>query len=402
MKLGFRVGLILTFFTILICVVWIGSVQTKETDFVPVNAAEQKNKTENPTEPLTRPPTVPVKSAFKEEQLKKLNTNINKKLKENGFSGSVLVAVGDEIVVKTARGFRDIKKKAENSTDTKYEIGSITKQFTAIAVAKLAEEKKLSLTDKMAKYFPDFKAAKNVTVEQLIRMESGIPDYLNFNICAIENGERAENSVYTKKEFLKWLNSQKELGFKPGQYFYYSNTNYYMLGLIIEQVTGRTYEEFMKTEMLNPIYMYDTSLNMMDTTAQGYLLADGTKGIKIDSSYFYSAGEMVSTAEDMLRWLNAFSRGEILSEAMQKKALSPGKSGNSYGFGWFLCEDYYYHTGNTELFYAVDIVSPKEDIKIIALSNVNDTAVQGMAKEMLEITEDTLFPKEKTTKAKKA
>lgn len=401
MKVGAKVGLVVTFFVVLLCVGLVGTIQTtKDSEYISVNAAEMAKK-EDYTQPVTQKPTAPitspVQSAFSKEKLEKLEKTVDAELKENNFNGTVLIAVGDEVVLHKARGYSNKVKKTKNDLDTKYEIGSVTKQFTAVAIAKLADEGKLSLNDKMDKYFPDFREGKKVTIENLIRMESGVPDYLNFNIGMIERGEYEEDSVYTQKDFLKWLNKQ-ELGFTPGEYFYYSNTNYYMLGMIIEQVTGEKYEDYIVNKILNPLYMYDTSMKMTDTTAKGYL-EDGTDGIKIDSSYFYSAGEMVSTTSDMLRWLNAFSRQELLSANMQKKALAKSKAGNSYGFGWFLCGDYYYHTGNTELFYAIDLIEERNDIKIIALSNINDINVQAMGKELLTITINGLFPEQKITKA---
>lgn len=406
MRIKSRIWLIMVFLIVLCAVVWVGTVQTKhDEDTVAVNAAGNlktqsiEKETQPTTQIQTAPTTEPVESAFTEKAIEKLEKDVDKRLKKNKFSGTILITVGDETVFHKALGYSDIKKETKNQLDTKYEIGSITKQFTAVAITKLAEEKKLSLSDKVTKYFPDFKAGKKVTIENLLRMESGIPDYLNFNIGEVEQGERAEDSTYTQKEFLKWLNKQK-LGFNPGEYYYYSNTNYYLLGLIIEQVTGGTYEDYMVNSLLQPNYLYNTTMKMTDTTAQGYLDADGTNGIKIDSSYFYSAGEIVSTTADMWRWVKAFDEGQLISQQSTDKALSQSKSGNNYGYGWFLCGDYYYHTGNTELFYSIALVEKEEDIKIIALSNVNDVTVQEMGKNILDIVRKDLYPEKYATQAK--
>ena len=131
---------------------------------------------------------------------------------------------------------------------------------------------------------------------------------------------------------------------------------------------------------------------MSDTTCKGYLDSNWTQGIKVDSSYFYSAGEIVSTTTDMLKWMNAFSRGEILNHEMLKKATHTGSDGFNYGFGWFVTDDYYYHTGNTELYYAIDIFNRKHDMKIIGLSNVNNTELQRAGLNIMSAVENELFP----------
>lgn len=397
MKIKFKIGLIFTFIIILMAVVWVASVQTQNGETVPVQANE-KLKAESSDEKPAPPATQPVKSSFNKEKLDNLETAVADKLNKYKFNGSIIIAAGDEVLLDTSVGYSDMDKKEENQNDTRYEIGSVTKQFTAAAITKLADEKKLSLDDKLEKYFPDFKEGKKITIEQLVTMTSGVPDYLNEFIAAVENGERAEDSTFSKEEFLEWLYEQ-EMNFKPGEYFAYSNTNYYLLGLIIESVTGKTYEEYITEAILDPLYMYDTKMSMAETTANGYLTYEGEKGIKIDSSYFYSAGEMVSTTSDMLKWVTAYSRAEIISPEMFKKATSLSKAGYNYGYGWFICDDFCYHTGNTELFYAIDLFSSKNDIRIIALSNVNDIGVQDMGKEILDVTQKVLFNKEEKATA---
>ena len=286
-------------------------------------------------------------------------------------------------------GYSDVEKKKKNTLNTKYEIGSCSKQFTATAIAMLEQEGKLKLEDKVTKYIKSDIFDKNLKIYHLVNMCSGLPDYLNEYIYSLEIGERDLDTTFDKDEFMKWLDEQNSI-FKPGEYFSYSNTNYYLLGLIIEEVTGKTYEQYIEDEIFYPLYMDNSSMKMTDTNCEGYLDSEFTEGIKIDSTYFYSAGEIVSTTSDMLKWLNAYSRGKVLDESNFKRAITIGKDG--FNYGWFVCEDYYYHTGNTELFYAVDIVTKKDDIKVIGLSNVNDTSLQQTGLSILLSVENELFP----------
>lgn len=391
MKKWYKICMIAVFTIILCTVVWIGTVQTRDNEgSVPVNAQEA---TYSGTEKPTPPATEPIESRFTAAQLEQLKTEIMCKLEENSFSGSVLIGAGDEILVDVAMGYSDIKDEVKNTTTTKYELGSVTKQFTAAAISKLAQEGKLFVDDTLDTYFKDFKDGKKVTIDNLLTMTSGIPDYLNDYIYMVETNERSQDSTFSKEEFMDWFN-EKELQLDPGSNFHYSNTNYYLLGLIIEQVTGESYEDYMTKEILDPLFMYDSSMCMTDASARGYLTVDGEEGTLVDSSYFYSAGEMTSTTHDMFKWLNGFDNGRVVSGDFLTASVSNSKSGFNYGYGWFIDYqgDYYYHTGNTQVFYSVDLVSFEDDIKVIALSNINDVTVQQLGKDLFRITEKSLFP----------
>lgn len=397
MKPIFKISLIACFFAVLIGLTWAGSLKTAAPSLETSADADNSAKlsaSEEITEKTTRPPEKKAESSasqFSSKKLLNVSNIVSGKLSEINFNGTFLIAVGDEVIYHKAIGYSDAENKTPLSLDTKYEIGSCSKQFTAAAIAKLAQENKLSLNDKVTKYVKEAKLAKNITVEQLLNMCSGLPDYLNQYIYMLEAEERDTDTVLSKKEFLEWLNKQG-LNFQPGEFFAYSNTNYYLLGLIIEEVSGKSYEEYIKDEIFYPTYMDNSSLSMSDTTCKGYLDSDWTKGIKVDSSYFYSAGEIVSTTSDMLKWMNAFSRGDILNHEMLKKATHTGSDGFNYGFGWFVTDEYYYHTGNTELYYAIDIFNRKHDMKIIGLSNVNNTELQRAGLNIMSSVEKELFP----------
>ena len=392
MKLRAKISVLVSFFIALTALIGISVIHTEDPAIAEISTTEKEatNPTEKPTR-LPEEPTMAVASAFTEKQLKDINSTINKKLKDMNFNGTFLVAVGDEIIYHEAMGYSNVEKKKKNTLNTKYEIGSCSKQFTAAAIAKLEQEGKLSLDDKVTKYVASDIFDKKLKIYHLVNMCSGVPDYLNEYIYSLEVGERDLDATFDKDEFMEWLNEQNAI-FKPGEYFSYSNTNYYILGLIIEEVTGKTYEEYIEEEIFYPLYMDDSSLLMTDTDCEGYLDSDFTEGIKVDSTYFYSAGEIVSTTSDMLKWLNAYSRGKVLNDSNFNKAIKIGKDGFNYGYGWFVCDDYYYHTGNTELFYAIDIATKKDDIKVIGLSNVNDTSLQQTGLSILLSVENQLFP----------
>lgn len=158
--------------------------------------------------------------------------------------------------------------------------------------------------------------------------------------------------------------------------------------MIIEKVSGMTYEDFIEQYIFTPLKMKSSSLNMDNATASGYL-CEGEPGYKIKTSYFFSAGEIVSTAEDMFKWTNAFINDKIVSENSVKEMLKD--CGHYYGFGWFLDKDYCFHTGNTVDFYSIDMIEYKHGIKLIALSNYDDKSVSGLGKGLMSLTQSTVF-----------
>ena len=308
-------------------------------------------------------------------------------MKKQNFSGTVLVGVDNIVVYTAATGYSDRELKTYNRPDTIYEIGSLTKQFTAAAVMMFVEKGKLSVEDTIENFFPDYPYAKEVTVENLLNMTSGIPDYLNDQLYLCETGQADPKSKFTIDDVLSAING-RELEFEPGTQFSYSNTNYYLLGNIVEQLSDMKYEDFIEQKILRPLSMTSTSLKLSDATAKGYL-KDGQEGLRVDSSYFGPAGEIVSCTEDIFKWQCAFISGKVVSQAMVEKMLA--NKGAGYGYGWFLRDDYCFHTGNTEAFYAIDLIGFNEDIKVVVLSNVDDNTTSEIGQEIYKMTRAALF-----------
>src|SRR5574344_774074 len=222
MSIKIKIAIVLSFIAVLAAVVWVGMIQTQDSAHTAVadESPSAQAADETQPQPATASPLKTDTNEINDSEKKKLKTLIAEKLEENDFCGSVLIGVGDSVVTDISTGCSDKDKETKNTAQTTYEIGSMTKQFTAAGILHLVNEGKLDVNDKISKYFKDCKFGDDVTVDNLLSMTSGIPDYLNDNIYAVETGERAEDSTYSKKEFLEWLNKQ-ELGFDPGSSFYY-------------------------------------------------------------------------------------------------------------------------------------------------------------------------------------
>jgi CubicO group peptidase (beta-lactamase class C family) len=315
------------------------------------------------------------------------------------FQGTILIMKNDEIILKQAYGYADIENKRPNEVDTIYEIGSITKQFTAVGIMMLVEDGLISTDDTLDKYLPEYPYASQITIKQLMNMTSGIMDYFKDKdymqrFFGVEKEEDAFNRRISKEikneELLEYV-SEYELEFEPGTKYSYSNTNYHFLGMIIEKVSGMSYEEYITENILEPLGMTSTSFNPLDTTAIGYVQNNGIP-MPIMSPHptiSYSAGSICSNVDDMLIWENAVIAGELLTEKSWSEIFSGGKYG--YGYGWEIQKYMYSHSGQTIGFNSYVNISPEYDFVIIVLANTLQYSSTEVGKNIMQNYEKYLI-----------
>ncbi len=255
------------------------------------------------------------------------------------FNGAVLVAKGDNILFAGGYGFADIEKEISNTVETKFRIGSLTKQFTTVMVLQLVEEGKLKLDDKISKYLPDYRrdTGERVTVDHLLKHMSGIPSY-----TSREFWEKYSQTEYTKDEFIRRFLSG-DLQFTPDSTYRYSNSNYYLLGVIIENVTGESYETNLRKRITGPLSMSKTGAGYSDPSIEG-LEKGYIKRLNrylpqpyVHSSSAFGTGDIYSTPMDILRWNRAFTPGVLLSDSTLTKMFTRYYSINRYyghGYAW--------------------------------------------------------------------
>lgn len=309
-------------------------------------------------------------NAFKDE----LTVFLDKK----PFQGTILVAKDDEIILKKAYGYADAENQILNQTDTIYEIGSLTKQFTAAAIMMLVEDGLLSVDDTLDKYLPEYPHAEKITIKQLLNMTSGVMnffedrDYLQryFGVDNQESMYHQRISKEIKNEELLGYISEFELSFEPGTKYAYSNTNYHFLGMILEKVTGMSYQDYIAENILEPLGMTSTSFDPNNTTAIGY--AGEKNGIPIPimsphPTISYSAGAICTNVDDLFKWEKAVMAGELLSEKSWAEVFDGGVYG--YGYGWYIYGSSYAHAGGTFGFNSYVTISPKDNYVIIVLAN---------------------------------
>lgn len=244
-----------------------------------------------------------------------------------------------KVVKSRAYGLASVELKAPATTETVFEIGSVSKQFTATGILLLMEEGKVGLEDRIDKYVADLPEAwRPVTLRQLLTHTSGIPD--------IEEifGYDSYRNIYTTKAIIEVANS-KPMDFAPGEDFHYSNTGYYLLGLVLEKVSGKPYSAFLKERIFDPIGMAHTRESdptaVIPNRAAGYQVDDAGNLKNRDAmqpTACLGAGTLVSTLEDMAKWDGAITRHRLLKPATQRMMWTPvvtKKGIRQYGFGWF-------------------------------------------------------------------
>jgi len=283
---------------------------------------------------------LPILAQDKAQQIEQL---LNKYSEYGQFNGSALVAENGKVIFKKGFGSANMEWNIPNQPDTKFRLGSISKQFTAFLIVKLAEEGKLKLDVPITTYLPDYpkENGDKITIHQLLTHTSGIPNY-----TSVPNfmREKARNP-YTPAEFVKTFSSLP-LEFTPGEKFNYSNSGYFLLGYIIEKISGKSYEQYLQEVIFTPLKMvnsgYDHSDVILKNRAAGYE-KQGKKIVNaayLDMSIPYAAGSLYSTAEDLYLWDQALYTTKLLSEKSMESLFKPyikaGKA--SYGYGWFIDE----------------------------------------------------------------
>ncbi|WP_316633287.1 serine hydrolase [uncultured Flavobacterium sp.] len=277
-----------------------------------------------------------VSAQDKAKQIDQLLTTYNQ---YGQFNGSALVAENGKVIFKKGFGSANMEWNIPNQPDTKFRLGSISKQFTALLIVKLAEEGKLKLDVPITTYLPDYpkETGDKITIHNLLTHTSGIPNY-----TATPNFLKDKSrNPYTPEDFIKTFN-KLPLDFTPGEKFNYSNSGYFLLGYIIEKISGKTYEQYLQEIILTPLKMantgYDHSEVILKNRASGY--EKNGKNISnasfIDMSIPYAAGSLYSTVEDLYLWDQALYTNKLLSEKSMESLFKPYIKAwdGSYGYGW--------------------------------------------------------------------
>jgi CubicO group peptidase (beta-lactamase class C family) len=292
--------------------------------------------------------------------------------KNDKFMGSLCIREGENVVFNKAYGFADVEKNISADRMTKYKIGSVTKTFTAVMIMQLIEEKKLNLETKLNRFYPKIPNAEKITIYDLLHHRTGIVDYINGDSITAKNIYR----FHSKEEMIQKITDYKPL-FEPGTKHEYSNSNYNLLGYIIETLTKKSYAENIQTRIVkkaNLINTYFPQGKIETSVGESYsYLFNGTKWEKLEeweNSIAYSAGAIISTPADLTRFMYALFDGKLIKpsslEQMKEIKEGYGKALVQFPFGE---RRFYGHTGGIENFRAVVGYYPTEKLGISLIVN---------------------------------
>jgi CubicO group peptidase (beta-lactamase class C family) len=276
-------------------------------------------------------------SVLAQDKAAKIDQLISLHHKYGQFNGSALVVDNGKVIYKKGIGLANMEWNIPNAPDTKFRLGSITKQFTATLILQLVEQGKIKLDGKLIDYLPDYRkdTGAKVTIHNLLSHTSGIPSYTSLP-GFFANVSR---NPFTVDEFIKKYTSG-DLEFEPGTKFVYDNSGYFLLGAIIEKVTGKPYEQVLKENIFDPLGMknsgYDQWKTIIGKRATGY--TQTPRGYEtapyLDMSIPYAAGSLYSTVEDLYLWDQALYGDKILSAKSKELMFTPNL--NNYGYGFVM------------------------------------------------------------------
>ncbi len=325
-----------------------------------------------------------------------LEQKIDKKISDtypaDGPGVAVLVAKGDKVLYRKGYGKANLELDLPMKSDYVFRIGSITKQFTAAAILKLMEEGKLSLSDPLTKFLPDYPThGHTITVENLLNHTSGIKSYTGM-MQWTDEVRRRDFTVDSLINFFK----NEPIDFAPGEQYRYNNSAYILLGFIIEKVSGMTYGDYVEQQFFKPLGMKNSHYGYTDKIIPNRINGYQRDGDNYKNADFlsmtqpYAAGSLLSTVDDLHTWYRALAAGKVISAESLKKALAPTKlnSGKTIDYGFGLGtgnvqgSPSYGHNGGINGFLSSSVYLPKEEIFVVTLTNCDCSPLGDLDAEL--------------------
>ena len=324
----------------------------------------------------------------------KIDAIISSNYKEATPGVSILIAKNGTAIYKKAFGKSNLELNTSMSSENVFQIGSITKQFTAVSILMLVEQGKLNLNDRIETHITDFPTrGKKITIHQLLNHTSGIK-----NSTPIGSNVSLSRKDMTSTELVDYIKNNP-LDFKPGSQFKYSNAGYILLGRIIEITSGVSYKEFIENNIFKKLNMnsssYGSMKNIIKNRAKGYQF-ENNKFVNADYLSLtlpFSAGSIMTTTDDLLLWNNALLNFSLIKKESLQKAMSPSTLNNGkkipYGYGWRFANlngsKVIAHTGSTKGFTSTAMFFPKENIYMVTLTNCNCKNIPDVNKSIASL-----------------
>lgn len=312
------------------------------------------------------------------------------------FNGNVLIAHNGKVLFSGSFGYANYRKKISLTDSSEFQLGSVSKQFTATAIMMLKEQGKLNYNDSIQRFYPNF-PYHGITIGELLDHRSGLPNYIY--LCSAIN--KSETGFIDNQQVVEYLTERKPPRyFRPDQHFNYSNTNYCLLAAIIEKITKMSFSQFMKTNVFEPAdmehtYIYDKNDTVIPNRVQGYNANYNRSGIDFLDGVAGDKG-VYSTIGDMLKWDQVLYMNKIINQSTLSQAFAPhGRwiRQRNYGYGWWLMpfggDTLTYHDGWWHGFNCAFIRDRHYHNTIIVLSNHVNWCI-NQSRELLNVLRSTL------------
>jgi len=324
-----------------------------------------------------------LKEIHADEKAFQLDTLFKNKVKKNGFNGCVLIAQREQVIYKKAFGFSDIKAKKLLTTNSAFQLASTSKTLTAAAILLLYKQGKLKLSDNLQHFFPHF-PFPNITLSLLLSHRSGLNNYLYFAPPYCDANNCYKGKIFNNKALLQLIYTNPPPVYAPpNKKFNYCNTNYALLALVIEQVSGMSFADYMEQAIFKPLGMYNTWVYDTQKNALHSNKTIGHKGSgRVEDDGFADdvLGDkgIYSTVDDLLKWDQALYSETLLDSTILQQAFmgysNEHQGKRNYGYGWRLIEDakgdkIIYHNGWWHGYNTLFYRRPSDRTTIIILSN---------------------------------
>lgn len=326
----------------------------------------------------------------------KIDNVLSNQFKSNETGVSALVAKDGKVIYRKAFGKSNLELDVNMTSENVFEVGSITKQFTSIAILMLLEEGKLSLEDDITKFIPDYPTnGKKITVHHLLTHTSGIKSY-----TSMQSFGKVMTIDESPLKFIDFFKNEPK-DFDPGEKYLYNNSGYFILGYIVEKVSGMSYPKFIQERIFNKINMnssyYGSHSKLIKNRASGYQKrGEFSNAQYISLTLPYAAGSIMSTVDDMLKWQtaitkNVFVKQETIAKAFTNYTLNNGGKIN-YGYGWSLNEindvPTIEHGGAIPGYLSMGVFVPSKNVYVILFSNCGCQSPTNAAVEIAALAID--------------
>lgn len=344
-----------------------------------------------------------ISSVFSQDFKKQVDEYLTEHSKPDAPGISLLIAKDGKVLYKKAVGLADLELNVPLTTENVFEIGSITKQFTAVSILMLEEQGKLKVEDEITKYIPDYPTlGKTITIHHLLNHTSGIKSYTNMDsFMPLARTDMTPTEIIDKFK-------NEPMDFDPGEKFLYNNSGYILLGHIIEVVSGQSYANFIQEHIFDKVGMtnsyYGSMKKLIPNRAKGYQDQNGF----VNADYLsltlpYAAGSIMSTVEDLLKWQNAISANTLIKRSSLEKAINGSMLNNGekipYGYGWgkgsVNGSPTIEHSGGIFGYTTNGLFLPEENMYVIGLSNCDCSNVSNATNQIAAIALGKPYPSEK-------